>query len=66
MSLAWHPFPHHRDKASEQDKQIWFPVQILLELSAEPWFAHLHSRDNEIYSAFPRERTSSNHLIWGR
>lgn len=27
------PLPHHRDTASQQNQEIWFPVQALLELS---------------------------------
>ena len=58
------PLPHHRDMIQEQTQDIWFTVQVLLELS-EPWFSHLPSRDSEICSAGLTEQgsKSSKHFI---
>ena len=58
------PLPRHRDMIQEQTQDIWFTVQVLLELS-EPWFSHLPSRDSEISSAGLTEQgsKSSKHFI---
>lgn len=56
---------HDRDRTLEETQEVQFLPQVLPEFFSEPWFSHLQSGDNEIYSAVSWGSKSSNHFIWG-